>query len=688
MSQLPAANLLANETSPYLLQHKDNPVHWRAWGPAALAEAEATGKPIFLSSGYSACHWCHVMEKESFLDRDTATVLNENFVNIKLDREERPDVDAVYQASVQALGQQGGWPLSVFLTPKGEPFAGGTYFPKEDQPAMNRPGFTRVLNDVLAIFRERKEQVAANVDGLRQALNTAWSQDRAIEGQLTPVALEQAARRMCQSQDVFSGGINGAPKFPNVSILEALWRGFLRTGAPQFQQAVETQLRNMCLGGIYDHLGGGFARYAVDEFWLIPHFEKMLYDNALLVEILASVWQETRSPLYKSRIEETIGWMQREMLTQEGAFAAALDADTEGEEGRYYVWTAAEIDQILNAEDSKLFKQVFDVRDGGNWEGRSILHRLRNIPLDPMTEGRINGMRQKLLDARAKRTRPFLDDKILADWNGLAIRALTVASEVMNRLDWQAMAVRAFWFVADKMGDGAKLAHAYRMGKTSAPGLSEDYAYMIRAALTLFEATGDQRYLQKAQDWTGEMDRDFWTPLSGGYAQSPASGDPLFVRPRQGMDTATPNASAVMGANLAQLYFFTGEQHYRDRSNATLAAFARDALGNIGGHAAMYNALDTIIRVLQIVIVGERQSPDVAAMRDVLRRISLPNRVLHIVPAGQNLPASHPAFGKTQVNARATAYLCNASQCSAPIGDANQLELALKTRNISPPPAR
>lgn len=682
------AQRLAAETSPYLLLHKDDPVEWWPWGRAALDEAAKTGKPIFLSTGYLACHWCHAMQRESFADPETAAQLNASFICIIIDKEERPDLDAVFQASVQAMGQPGGWPLSVFLTPEGDPFAGGSYFPKTEQPELARPAFGKVLSDVRMSYDTKQSQVEGNVSAVKTAIKNVWEQAQPNDMQLSPVALEGAARRTCQMMDVFSGGLNGQPKFPNYPVIEKMWRAFQRTGARQFVNSVETQLANMCLGGLYDHLGGGFARYANDEYWILPHFEKMLNDNALMIDVLAMVWPDTRNPTFKARIEETVAWMQRELLTPEGAFATSVGADSEGRDGAYYVWTPAEIESVLGVEDTKLFRAAYDVRDEGNWGGRSVLHRLRQVPLEPMAEGRINSMRLKLLEARGKRPRPMTDDKILADWNGLAIRALANAAFVLNRIEWQAMAVRAFWFVADTMGDGAKLAHSYRAGRKTADGFAEDYAFMARAALTLFEMTGDQRYLQKAQAWIGELDGQFWSQQFGGYTQTSNASEVIIARPRSGMDAAVPNVNGIVAETMVHLYFLTGEQHYRDRGNLIMATFARDALTNAPMHATLFNALDTILRTVQIVIIGERQAADVAAMRDVLRRVSMPTRILHIVANSNMLPSTHPAYGRPATPGRATLYLCAGGQVSAPVVDPNQFEAILRGRTGAAPQQR
>lgn len=682
------ANLLTTETSPYLLRHKDNPIHWRPWGQDALDEAGRSGKPVYLSIGFSACWPCNLMEKESFNDPDIAGLLNENFVCILVDRSERPDLDSVYQAAAQGMQSPGGWPLNIFLTARGEPFGSGNYFPKEDNPEQGILGFKTILGNVLKTFRENEAQVVQNVDMLRKALSAMWMENRRLDGQLSPFGLEQAARRVCQRMDVFSGGLNGVPKFPNLPIVEMMWRAYLRTGAAQFANAVNIQLQNMSTAGVYDHIGGGYFRLAQDEYWLVPHFEKMLSENALMIETLAAVWQDTRMPLYKTRTEETVAWIQREMIAPGGAFAASAGPEAGGVEGAHILWTSQEIDAILGSEDAKIFRQVYDVRDGGNLRGKSILHRLAFPQVDPVIEGRLNGMRQKLLDARSKRPTAQIDDTVLADANGFAIRALTIAADALNKIEWQAMAVRAFWFVADKMADGTKLRHSFRSGRLSTHDFAEDYIAMASAAVTLFETTGDARYIEKAKEWVAELDARFWHPVAGGYAQSPSDGETLFARPRIGIDGFIPGTNGLAARLVAQLYFHTGDVHYRDRANDILAALTPDALANVQMHATIYNALDSVSRALQIVIIGDRTSTEVAALRDVLRRVSLPTKIVQIVTGTEALPANHPAHGKPKVQGRATVYLCTSTQCSPPLTDANQVELALKTRTSSAPGMR
>ncbi|MDZ4738688.1 MAG: thioredoxin domain-containing protein [Alphaproteobacteria bacterium] len=672
-------NLLAQSTSPYLLQHKDNPVHWRMWSPEVLEEARASDKPIMVSVGYAACHWCHVMAHESFENPATAAVMNDLFVNIKIDREERPDLDAIFQTALNMMGEQGGWPLTMFLTSKGEPYWGGTYFPPEAK--FGKPAFGDVLKEVARLYRENGEQVSKNTQTIRTGLQRVFEVNRPGP-QLDPMTLDAAMKRLCQTFDVFHGGLAGAPKFPNVPVTELMWRAYSNTGLSQFQQAVDLTLTNMSQGGIYDHLGGGFARYAVDDVWLVPHFEKMLYDNALLIDILTMVWLHSRNPTYRARIEETVGWTLREMLVEGGAFASSLDADSEGEEGKFYTWSEAEIDTVLG-KDAPLFKQVYDVRPQGNWEGKNILHRLRMaLALPAVQEGKLNALREKLFVARAKRIAPSRDDKVLADWNGLMIHAIASAAEGLNRIDWQAAAVKAFWFVAETMGTGDRLCHSWRAGQAGAPGLADDYANMARAAITLYEITGHKPYLDKAVAWTKILDDVFWRSDIGGYALTAKDGEVPLVRVRTVLDGATPAANGTMMHVLARLLGVTGNKHYAERYSVLTQAFAEDARRQPAAAATYYCGFDLILRAVQIVIVGEKNSSSVAAFRDVFRRVNLPNKIIITMAPGEMLYAGHPAAGKGQIGDKATVYVCSGQTCSVPITDPNQLEMQLKTRML------
>jgi uncharacterized protein YyaL (SSP411 family) len=464
-------NALNKQTSPYLLQHADNPVHWQAWGPEAFAEAKADNKPILLSVGYAACHWCHVMAHESFEDKAIAELMNTLFVNIKVDREERPDIDAIYQTALALLGERGGWPLTMFLTPDGAPFWGGTYFPPEAR--FGRPGFPTVLGKVDEVWRDKADMVAKNVTVMSEALQKT---SRPAAGDLiSPDLSARLAEHLSKEFDPIHGGIGAAPKFPHVPTLDLVLRGHLRTGAPKLGEAVRFSLRQMSQGGIYDHLGGGYARYSTDALWLVPHFEKMLYDNAQLMEILLFAYNLYNDTLFKERITETADWIIREMTAEGGAFAATLDADSEGEEGLFYVWDAADVDAALG-DRAEPFKRAYGVHPSGNWEGRTILNRLGHPErLDDAAEARLAEARAILFKLREPRVRPGRDDKVLADWNGLAIAALARAGTVLGRDDWVAAAVTAFEFVCTAMTQGDspgddRLVHSFRAGQPGANG--------------------------------------------------------------------------------------------------------------------------------------------------------------------------------------------------------------------------
>src|SRR5262249_9630544 len=486
-------------TSPYLLQHKHNPVDWWPWGPQALAEAQRASKPILLSVGYAACHWCHVMAHESFEDETTARVMNELFVNIKVDREERPDIDHIYMSALHHLGEQGGWPLTMFLTPAGEPVWGGTYFPKTAR--YGRPSFVDVLREISRIFREEPANVEQNRSALMERLSRAAQPADKVT--LGARELDGAAASVARAFDPINGGFRGAPKFPQCPMLEMLWRAYARKHDDRFAAVVELTLERMSDGGIYDHLGGAFSRYSVDERWLVPHFEKMLYDNARPLELLARAHAGTGKPLFATRARETVAWLAREMATPGGAFAASLDADSEGEEGKFYVWSLAEIEAVLGKEDAAFFARHYDVTAEGNFEGHTILNRLARQPTDQATESRLAAMRASLLAVRDARGRPGLDDKVLADWNGLMIAGLVNAGLLVGEAGWIDIAKRAFDFIAREMTRGDRLGHSWRDGKLLFPGLSSDFAAMIRAALALHEATGERSYLDRAVAWQG-----------------------------------------------------------------------------------------------------------------------------------------------------------------------------------------
>ncbi len=670
-------NRLGEATSPYLIQHRDNPVAWQPWDEAALAAARAQDKPILLSIGYAACHWCHVMAHESFENPQIAAQMNDQFVNIKVDREERPDLDQIYQHALALLGQHGGWPLTMFLTPAGEPFWGGTYFPPESR--YGRPGLPEVLETVSRIWTGDRDKVVSNTTALKEALASLARPDAGPA--LAPAVRDQTARRLVQAFDTIHGGLGGAPKFPQAPVLDLVWRHALANGDEAARHAVLHTLTNICQGGIYDHLGGGFARYAVDGFWLVPHFEKMLYDNAQLLTLLADAYAETQTPLFRARAVETVGWLAREMRVGD-AFASSLDADSEGEEGKYYVWQAAEVDRLLGAEAAR-FRLAYGITDGGNWEGKTVLNRLHQPALLPAAEeAALRRSADVLLAARAERVPPGRDDKVLADWNGLTVAALARAAGVFDRPDWLERAERAFGFVTGTMMTGDRLVHSWRAGRSLALAFLDDYANMAAAALALFEHTAAPGYLEQAERWIARLDADYLDPEAGGYFQVPVAAHDVLVRTKNAQDGPTPAGNGVLLGVLARLHLVTGERRYLQRAEQLRTAFAGEAMRNPAAHAALLSATVWLDRPVQIVITGALEDPACQALRRIALAAALPEASLVCLPPGQSLPETHPAAGKTQVDARPTVYVCPGQTCQPPITDPTALASALTAASV------
>jgi uncharacterized protein YyaL (SSP411 family) len=663
-------NRLGEELSPYLLQHKDNPVHWQAWRGETLAAAQAADKPILLSIGYAACHWCHVMAHESFENADIAALMNRLFVNIKVDREERPDLDAIYQNALAMMGEQGGWPLTMFLTPAGEPFWGGTYFPPE--PRWGRPGFAAVLTAIAAAYRDKPDDVAKNVAALREGLARLGRPTKG--GAVAPELYDRIAERLLREVDPLNGGIGTAPKFPQCGIFELLWRAWKRTGREPYREAVIRTLTTISQGGIYDHLGGGYARYATDAHWLVPHFEKMLYDNAELVSLLTLVWQETRDPLYAQRVAETVSWLEREMTHPDGGFYSSLDADSEHEEGKFYVWSETEIDGVLGPR-AALFKGFYDAAGGGNWEGKIILNRLAHPQLaDAAIEAELAQCRDRLLRARDARVRPGLDDKILADWNGLMIAALAEAGLAFDRTDWVDLAARAFAFVRTRMtGPDGRLRHSWRAGEARHPASVDDYANLCRAALALHEATADASYLDQARAWVTLLDAHYWDAADGGYCFAADDTADLIARVKTAADAAVPAGNGTLVGVLTRLALLTGDDDYRRRAEAVIAAFSGELGRNFFPLATLINNAALAQRPLQIVLAGRAGDPAFDALRRTVYGVSLPNRVGQIAAPGVALPAAHPAHGKGLVAGRPAAYVCDGPVCSLPLTEPQAL---------------
>jgi uncharacterized protein YyaL (SSP411 family) len=663
-------NRLASATSPYLLQHRHNPVDWWQWGPEALAEAKRSNRPIMLSVGYAACHWCHVMAHESFEDEQTAKVMNELFVNIKVDREERPDIDQIYMNALHLLGEQGGWPLTMFLTPAAEPVWGGTYFPNVSK--FGRPAFTDILREVSRMFREEPAKIEQN----RAALLARLADKARPAGKVTIglKELDAAAKQVGNMFDHINGGMRGAPKFPQPFILEMLWRAGSRSGDVTFFETVEHSLERMCEGGIYDHLGGGFSRYSVDERWLVPHFEKMLYDNALLLELLAIAYQQNSNALFRTRVRETVEWLKREMATPEGAFAASLDADSEGEEGKFYVWSENEIVELIGPEAAAFFARFYDVSAEGNFEGHNILNRLKAPPRSEADEERLTALRQILLDARAARVRPGLDDKVLADWNGLMIAALVNASIVFDEPSWLVMARRAFDFIAASMTKGDRLGHSWRAGQLLFPGLASDFAAMIRAALALHEATGDQALLEQTLIWQRALDAHYTDPDTGGYYWSADDAGDLLLRPHSTADDATPNPNSVAAQNLVRLAVLSGDDKWRDRADRLIESILSASAQSLFGHVALLNALDLRLRGAEIVVTGV----DSDALVQAALKLPFIERVVLRAPTANALPVTHPARDKIAAAPGGAAFVCVGERCSLPVTQAEKISDAIK----------
>ncbi len=670
-------NCLADETSPYLLQHKNNPVDWQPWSAGVLARARRENKPILLSVGYAACHWCHVMAHESFEDPDIAQVMNDLYINIKVDREERPDLDVIYQTALALLGEQGGWPLTMFLTPDGEPFWGGTYFPSTAR--YGRPAFPDILKGVADTYHTQTEKVLQNVGAIRDAMNQLAC-PKPGQG-LTMGLLDETAVAVDSIIDRVHGGTAGAPKFPQPALFRFLWRASRRNDHARFGEAVRITLDRICQGGIYDHLGGGFSRYSTDETWLAPHFEKMLYDNAQLIELLGEAWQVSHSPLYATRIEETVRWLLREMKVEDGAgfaFASAYDADSEGEEGKFYVWPKDEIDSVLG-ESSQFFKKAYDVTARGNWEGKNILNRSQVPALgDRAHEDALRDCREKLLAVRNRRPWPQWDHKVLADWNGLMIAALAKASAVFRRPQWLAVAETVFAFVCRNMTGNGRLFHAWAKGRARHSAILDDYANLCRAALFLFEVSGRRTYLNQAEAWVALVNRRYWDQGGGGYFLTADDATDVILRSKTVADNAVPSGNGTMAEVLARLFHLTGNPEYRKRADDLIAVFSGGEPRHLTNQPTLLGGYELLENAVQVVIVKPVDDEGGAArLVDAAFGAGNGNLVLQHLGADDALPPGHPAHGKGPVDGKPAAYVCVGATCGLALTDADALRRTL-----------
>ena len=698
------ANRLTNETSPYLLQHANNPVDWYPWGQEALDRAKEEDKPILLSIGYSACHWCHVMERESFENQDIAGLMNQHFVSIKVDREERPDLDAIYMEAVQMLTGSGGWPMTVFLTPDGKPFHAGTYFPPVDHG--NMPGFPRVLTSVAQAYESNRGEIQR----VTQQLAGQMGRSRQVNKGTSPLTadiLHQAYSSLATSFDYQNGGTGTAPKFPQPMTLELLLRYYHAGYNPRALEMVELTLDKMAYGGIYDQIGGGFHRYSTDAFWLVPHFEKMLYDNALLARLYLHAYLATDRPLYARITQETLDYVLREMTDSQGGFYSAQDADSEGEEGKFFVWTPDEINAVLG-EEADLLAGFFGVTQAGNFEGKNIL----NVPQDAAIfaehhgmdldrlSANIEGGKKALREVREHRVHPLLDDKVLASWNGLMLRSFAEAAVALGRPDYLEAAVNNANFLLAHMKPGGRLLRTYRQGQAKLLGYLEDYAFVADGLLALYEATFDRRWLEEATALVDSMIALFWDEGAGGFYDTGSDHESLVVRPRDIFDNAQPCGGSVASEVLLHLALITGNQDYSTKGVTPLRSMHELMAKAPAGTGHWLAALDFYVSsTKEIAIVGPREDPATQKLLDTVFSRFLPNKVvvgaevgqpafsdaispqLPLNKGGQGVISTHSELplllDRGMVDGRPTAYVCRNYVCQLPVTDPEALAAQL-----------
>ncbi len=670
-------NQLINETSPYLLQHAHNPVNWYPWGEAALQKAREEDKPIFLSIGYAACHWCHVMEKESFENPAIADIMNQFFVNVKVDREERPDLDAIYMDAVVALTGQGGWPMSVWLTPDGVPFYGGTYFPPNDR--MGMPGLGRLMQTLADFYHRQKDAIQKQGEQLLARMNNSLS--LANPAPFDAAVLDAAAQSILRNIDFTHGGTQGAPKFPQPMIYDFLLRQYARTGDVTLLGAVEITLQKMATGGIYDQLGGGFHRYATDAEWLVPHFEKMLYDNALLVRLYLHAFQITGKPLYRRVVDETLAYIRREMTHPAGGFFSTQDADSDGEEGKFFVWTAEEVLYLLGDTAAEHFSAVYDVTRRGNWAGKSIL-RQKQPPADVAASlgmdeaalaAELAASRKILFDRRETRIKPARDEKILTAWNGMMLAAFAEAGRVLDNADYIAVARRNADFLLENLRtpDG-RLWRTWKDGRAKLNGYLEDYAFFADGLLALYQTTFDEQYFSAARELMDTVLTHFRDPADGGFFDTADDHPELVVRPKNLQDNATPSGNAVAVRTLLLLAAYTGDDRYFEPAAAALGALQpvmqRYPLGF--GH---WLGTATLIEagVQEIALVGDVRHPEMAKMLSAVQKPYRPFQVVALSSGGETVVPL--LYDRPAQNGKPTAYVCQNFACQLPVTTAAAL---------------
>ena len=685
-------NRLISQTSPYLLKHAHNPVNWYPWSEEAFAKARREDKPVLLSVGYASCHWCSVMEHESFEDEATAQIMNEHFVSIKVDREERPDIDNIYMTAVQAMTGGGGWPMTVFMTPDGVPFYGGTYFPPEDR--YNIPAFKRVLLSIAEAYRNQRDELLKAGTELLRHLREATAA-RLPEGEISPAIADEAFANLQSMWEQKRGGFGRAPKFPQPMTYEFLLRYAKRTGNESALTMIDRNLRAMAEGGIYDQLGGGFHRYSVDAEWLVPHFEKMLYDNALLARVYIEMYQATGDAFFRRIAEETLDYLVREMRHPDGGFFSTQDADSlpehgaaHKEEGAFFVWTLAELREALGA-DAMIFAQLFDVTERGNFEGKNILHVLRR-PADvarvtgqpvEKIEALVERSKQKLFAIRAQRPKPALDDKVLTAWNGMALHAFALAATALGREDYREIARQNAEFLLRELRRDGRLLRAWKDGKAgTSQGYLEDHALLADGLLALYEATFEPRWLQETQALADTMLERFWSDEIGGFYDTASDHEQLIVRPRDTGDNATPSGNSAAADVLLRLAAIFDNHAYRERAMTVLRSmtqFMQQYPTGFGRYlAAAEFALST---PKEIALVGAPDAPDTRRLREAIFRPFLPNKVVVLRDPNEAQPAIDSPLleGRAQIDGKATAYVCENYACQLPVTDAEGLRKQL-----------
>ena len=671
-------NRLANETSPYLLQHANNPVDWFPWGAEALDKARAEDKPILLSVGYSACHWCHVMERESFENHEIAAQMNDGFVSVKVDREERPDIDSIYMTAVQAMTGHGGWPMTVFLTPDGKPFYGGTYFPPEDRGGM--PSFPRVLEAMSDAYRNSKGDILQNTEHLLERMRQMSAVGQQGFEPLTEEVMRLAMRKAAGDFDDRHGGFGLQPKFPQPMTYEFLLRHYLRFEDADALHMVELTLQRMATAGIYDQIGGGFHRYSTDAFWMVPHFEKMLYDNALLVRLYLHAYQITGNPLYRRIVEETLEYVTREMTAAEGGFYSAQDADSEGVEGKFFIWLPHEITDALGDKDGEIINRYFGVTPHGNFEGRNILR----VAMDAANLAREEGMdagefgellaraKSKLLAVRNERIAPGLDDKILTSWNGLMLAAFAEAAAVLGREDYAEVAERNAEFLLANLLRNGRLLRTYKDGTAKLNGYLEDYAFLIDGLLALHEVNFSRDTLNAAIELGNSMVELFWDNATGQFFDTGHDHEQLVVRPKDLTDNAIPCGSSMAVDALLRLAVITGDGDMERRASGALRGVRQLMMTFPTAAGNWLGALDFYLsRAKEVVIIGERGDADADALLAEVYRHYIPNRVLLGAGEGDDSATGLPLLAdRRMIDGKATAYLCENYVCQLPVNDA------------------